>query len=89
MKTELKIGIIGLDTSHVIIFSDAFNNPATKAPIAGAKVVAAWSGGSHDLESSISRVPGYTKDLQESSACRSWIPSRPWSRRATPSSTPR
>jgi predicted dehydrogenase len=65
MKTELKIGIIGLDTSHVIIFSDAFNNPATKAPIAGAKVVAAWSGGSHDLESSISRVPGYTKDLQE------------------------
>jgi hypothetical protein len=65
MKTELKIGIIGLDTSHVIIFSDAFNNPATKAPIAGAKVVAAWPGGSHDLESSISRVPGYTKDLQE------------------------
>jgi predicted dehydrogenase len=65
MKTELKIGIIGLDTSHVIVFSDAFNNPATKAPIAGAKVVAAWPGGSHDLESSIGRVPGYTKDLQE------------------------
>ncbi len=65
MNKELKLGIIGLDTSHVIVFSDTFNNPAAKAPIAGAKVVAAYPGGSHDLESSIGRVPGYTKDLQE------------------------
>lgn len=63
--TDIKLGIIGLDTSHVVVFSDTFNNPATKAPIAGAKVVAAWPGGSHDLESSIGRVPGYTKDLRE------------------------
>jgi hypothetical protein len=65
MNKELKLGIIGLDTSHVIVFSDTFNNPAAKAPLAGAKVVAAYPGGSHDLESSIGRVPGYTKDLQE------------------------
>lgn len=65
MNPNIKIGIIGLDTSHVIVFSDAFNNPAAKAPIAGARVVAAWPGGSHDLESSIGRVPGYTKELQE------------------------
>lgn len=65
MNKELKLGIIGLDTSHVIIFSDTFNNPAAKAPLAGAKVVAAYPGGSHDLDSSIGRVPGYTKDLQE------------------------
>jgi predicted dehydrogenase len=62
---ELKLGIIGLDTSHVIIFSEEFNNPAAKHHIPGAKVVAAWPGGSPDLESSISRVPGYTKDLKE------------------------
>ena len=65
MNKELKLGIIGLDTSHVIVFSDAFNNPAAKSPVAGAKVVTAWPGGSHDLESSIGRVAGYTKDLQE------------------------
>ena len=65
MNKDIKIGIIGLDTSHVIVFSDAFNNPAAKSPVAGAKVVAAWPGGSHDLESSIGRVAGYTKDLKE------------------------
>jgi hypothetical protein len=65
MNKELKLGIIGLDTSHVIVFSEEFNNPAAKHHLKGAKVVAAWPGGSHDLESSIGRVPGYTKDLRE------------------------
>lgn len=65
MNSPIKLGIIGLDTSHVVVFSDTFNNPETQAPIAGARVVAAWPGGSHDLESSIGRVPGYTKELQE------------------------
>ena len=62
---ELKLGLIGLDTSHVIVFSDTFNNPASKQALTGAKVVAAWPGGSPDLHSSISRVPGYTKELSE------------------------
>lgn len=62
---EFKLGLIGLDTSHVIVFSDEFNNPESKHKLAGAKVVAAWPGGSPDLQSSIGRVPGYTKDLRE------------------------
>lgn len=62
---ELKLGLIGLDTSHVIVFSEEFNNPAAPHRIPGARVVAAWPGGSLDLHSSISRVPGYTKDLRE------------------------
>jgi hypothetical protein len=62
---ELKLGIIGLDTSHVIVFSDEFNNPKAKHHIEGARVVAAFPGGSPDLPSSIDRVPGYTKDLRE------------------------
>lgn len=65
MSSPLKLGIIGLDTSHVVVFSDTFNNPDCKAPVAGARVVAAYPGGSHDLESSIGRVPGYTKELRE------------------------
>ena len=62
---ELKLGLIGLDTSHVIVFSEELNNPEAKHRIPGAKVVAAWPGGSPDLQPSISRVPGYTKDLRE------------------------
>lgn len=63
--SEIKFGLIGLDTSHVIIFSEEFNNTEAEHHIAGGKVVAAWAGGSPDLHSSISRVPGYTKDLRE------------------------
>ncbi|MCC6415922.1 MAG: Gfo/Idh/MocA family oxidoreductase [Opitutaceae bacterium] len=62
---ELKLGLVGLDTSHVIVFSDEFNNPGAKHHIEGARVVAAFPGGSPDLPSSIDRVPGYTKDLRE------------------------
>jgi len=62
---ELKLGLVGLDTSHVIVFSDEFNNPEAKHHLEGARVVAAFPGGSPDLPSSIDRVPGYTKDLRE------------------------
>ena len=64
-SSEIKFGLIGLDTSHVVIFSEEFNNAEAENPIEGANVVAAWPGGSPDIESSIGRVPGYTKDLSE------------------------
>ncbi|HPO12523.1 MAG TPA: Gfo/Idh/MocA family oxidoreductase [Candidatus Hydrogenedentes bacterium] len=62
---DLKIGIIGLDTSHVIAFTGLLNDTNNKAHIPGGKVVAAFKGGSPDIETSASRVDGYTKDLQE------------------------
>ncbi|MGZ8940016.1 MAG: Gfo/Idh/MocA family protein [Limisphaerales bacterium] len=62
---ELKIGLIGLDTSHVIAFTELINNPANKNHVPGGKVVVAFKGGSPDIESSRSRVDGYTKQLQE------------------------
>ena len=65
LAPDLKLGLIGLDTSHVTIFSDMFNNPLSKQPLKGVKVVAAWPGGSPDLPSSISRVPGYTAELRD------------------------
>ncbi len=61
----LRIGMIGLDTSHVPAFTDILNNPDNKAHVPGAKVVAAFKGGSPDIESSASRVDGYTKTLAE------------------------
>lgn len=62
---ELKIGLIGLDTSHVIAFTELLNNPTNKNHVPGGKVIAAFKGGSPDIESSHSRVEGYTKQLQE------------------------
>ncbi|MBI5394450.1 MAG: Gfo/Idh/MocA family oxidoreductase [Verrucomicrobia bacterium] len=62
---DLRLGIIGLDTSHVIAFTKVLNDPKTKDHVAGAKVVAAFKGGSPDIESSASRVEGFTKDLSE------------------------
>jgi len=65
MNAPLKLGIIGLDTSHVIVFTETFNNPAFKQALKGARVTAAWPGGSPDIHASISRVPGYTAELRD------------------------
>lgn len=61
--TELRLGLIGLDTSHVTAFTEILNNPANKSYVPGARVVAAFKGGSPDIESSWSRVDEYTKVL--------------------------
>ncbi|MDD4871004.1 MAG: Gfo/Idh/MocA family oxidoreductase [Kiritimatiellae bacterium] len=63
--SELRIGIIGLDTSHVVAFTDVLNNPSNKNHVAGGRIVAAFKGGSKDIPSSWDRVEGYTKTLQE------------------------
>jgi predicted dehydrogenase len=62
---ELRIGLIGLDTSHVIAFTKNLNDPKDKSHVAGGKVVAAFKGGSKDIESSWSRVDKYTEQLQK------------------------
>ena len=61
---ELRIGIIGLDTSHATAFTKLLNDARGKDHVPGGKVVVAFKGGSADIESSISRVEGYTRLLQ-------------------------
>ena len=62
---DIKIGLIGLDTSHVTAFTRILNDVTAKDYIAGAKVVAAVKDSSPDIESSYSRVEKYTKELTE------------------------
>lgn len=62
---ELRLGLIGLDTSHVTAFTKLLNDTKHKDHVPGGKVVAAFKGGSPDIESSASRVEGYTKQLQD------------------------
>ena len=64
-KGPLRLGLIGLDTSHVIAFTSRFNEPDNPNHVPGGRVVAAFKGGSADIESSHTRVEEYTKTLVE------------------------
>ncbi len=61
---DLKVGIIGLDTSHVVAFTELLNNPANPEHVAGARVVAGYRGGSPDIESSRNRIDKFTEQLR-------------------------
>ncbi len=61
----IRLGIIGLDTSHVKAFTEAINGPKAKPELQGMRVVAAFPGGSADLPTSIDRVPGFTEDVKK------------------------
>ena len=63
MAEDLRIGLIGLDTSHVIAFTKIINDPKATGPLAKAKVVAAFKGGSRDIPSSADRIDKYTETL--------------------------
>jgi hypothetical protein len=62
---QLKLGIIGLDTSHVIAFTKDLNDPNAPPELAGCRVVAAHPKGSPDIEASTSRVPKYTEEIKK------------------------
>ena len=51
-SAEIRLGIIGTDTSHVIAFTKLLNDSSSPDHVPGARVVAAYKGGSPDIESS-------------------------------------
>src|SRR5262249_7950016 len=62
---DIRVGIIGTDTSHVPAFTRLLNGDAAEAGhIAGARVVAAFKGGSADLPESANRVDRYAQEIQ-------------------------
>lgn len=61
----IRLGVIGLDTSHAVVFTQMLNDPNHKEYVPGAKVTAGFKGGSADIPSSIERVDEYTKELEE------------------------
>lgn len=60
-QSPIKIGIIGLDTSHSPAFAKHFNVTDTSGNF---RVVAAYPHGSKDIESSVSRIPKYTEEVK-------------------------
>jgi predicted dehydrogenase len=60
-----RVGIIGLDTSHVIAVTNALNNPNEENDWDGYKVVAAFpTKGSADMPASIDRLAGFTEKVK-------------------------
>ena len=62
---DLKIGLVGLDTSHVVAFCKCFNKEGDPEHVPGAQVVCAYPGGSPDFDLSISRVGKFTEQVRD------------------------
>ena len=60
---EIRIGIIGTDTSHVTAFTRLLNDRADPNHVAGARVVAAFRGGSPEIEASRTRIDRFAAEL--------------------------
>ena len=64
VSAEIKVGIIGLDTSHAIAFTKIMN--VDKDPgVDGFRMVAAYQWGSRDIVSATNRYPKYLAQLRE------------------------
>ena len=61
---EIRLGIVGTDTSHVTAFIKILNDAASPDYIPGARIVAAYKGGSKDIKESASRVDKFADELR-------------------------
>jgi len=65
MADSLRIGLIGLDTSHAPAFARLLNIATDPEHVPGGRVVAAFPGGSKDFELSWSRVGKFTEEIRD------------------------
>lgn len=61
----IRIGLIGLDTSHSTAFTKLLNGPNPAPEFAGCRITVAYPWGSRDIESSTSRIPEYTEEVKK------------------------
>jgi hypothetical protein len=64
VAANLRIGIIGTDTSHAMVFTQILNDESSPDHVPGGRVVAAYKGGSPDVESSATRVDKFAEELR-------------------------
>jgi Oxidoreductase family, NAD-binding Rossmann fold len=62
---DVRLGIIGTDTSHATAFARVLNDPTAPDHLSGARIVAAWKGGSADINESASRVDQFANELKD------------------------
>ena len=61
----IKIGIIGLDTSHSTAFTELLNGDSDDKFVKEFEVVAAYPYGSKTIQSSYERIPGYIEEVKK------------------------
>ena len=62
---DVRLGIIGADTSHTVEFTRIFNDATVKDHIPGARIIAVYKGGSPDVDSSRTRIEGFSTTLRD------------------------
>lgn len=64
-SAQIRVGIVGTDTSHVVTFTRILNDPSDPEHVSGARVVAAYKGpASQDLPYSRDRNDRFAAELQ-------------------------
>lgn len=62
----IRVGLLGLDSSHCVEFTKLFNDAAHPNHVPGARVTVAFRGGSADMpEKSLRRIDGFARTLTE------------------------
>jgi len=60
---DIRVGLIGVDTSHTVAFTEIFHDPHHKHHVPGVKVVACYPTTSSDIPKSANRAVGFQKRL--------------------------
>lgn len=61
----IRVGFIGLDNYQSVAFTQLFHSPKAEGPLAGFKVVAAYPGGSPDIEESVTSLPKWIAAMKK------------------------
>jgi hypothetical protein len=61
---DIRLGLVGTDTSHVTAFPKILNDPTSPDYLPGARIVAAYKSSSKDIEESASRVDKFSDELR-------------------------
>ncbi|QVL31598.1 Gfo/Idh/MocA family oxidoreductase [Telmatocola sphagniphila] len=64
-KPVVKLGIVGLDNYQALDFTSQFHNPKAPAELQGIRVVAAYPGGSPDIEESVQSLPKWVEGMKK------------------------
>lgn len=67
---DLRLGLIGTDTSHTVAFAHVLNDASAPNHISGARIEVAYKGGSPEVKDSSSRVDKYAAELRDKMGVR-------------------
>lgn len=65
MAGTIKVGMVGLDTSHCTAFAKMLYDVENEYHVPGAEIIAAYPGGSDRFSLSRERVQGFTEELEQ------------------------